>query len=46
MATGEDGPATELKPGTYTLLRGFNHELSVHYGIVFHNTGAHVTNYT
>ena len=26
MATGEKGPATELKPGTYTLSQGFRHE--------------------
>ena len=26
MATGEMGPATELKPGTYTLSQGFRHE--------------------
>ena len=28
-ATGEKGPATRVKPGTYTLLWSFSHELSV-----------------
>ena len=28
-ATGGKGPATELEPGTYTLLQSFSHELSV-----------------
>ena len=28
-ATGEKGPATELEPGTYTLLQSFSHELSI-----------------
>ena len=27
--TGEKGPVTKLKPGTYTLPRSFSHELSV-----------------